>query len=104
MPPLHNKISTLLRSHPYPSFNSQSPSQKSTTISMLHEYASQLSGQDPRLLYNYLLFDSHVGKRLFPNLLPDTKITQILNNIKIMHDNTDLKYKSSILILNCQFI
>jgi len=74
MPPLHNKISSFFHSYPYPSFNPQSLSQKSTTVSMLHEYASHLSGQDSRSLYNYLLFDSHVSKRLFPNLLHDTKI------------------------------
>ena len=98
---LRKKLSSLLNSHnPYPlPFNSYSSSQKSLISSILHDTASQLSGNHPEQLYNYFSTNSYIGKHFFSNSQNTLKTTQILNNIKTMHNSVSTKYKSSILSL-----
>src|SRR5271170_6046819 len=97
---LRRKISTLLRSHPYSlPLNAYSPSQKSLATSILHDVASHLSGNHPDQLYDYFFNHSLVEKRFFPDSNHAIKTKQILNNLKIMHTNSPIKYKSSLLSL-----
>jgi hypothetical protein len=94
----YNKTLSSSRFHPY-SFNTFSKSKKSSMVSKLHKYASDLSNQKPKLLYKQLLFHSRIGKKLFPNLQYNLNTKKILDNIKTLHTNADLKHKSSILSL-----
>ena len=59
------KFTSFLRSSPYPRpFISRSASEKSNTVSMLHEVASFLSGGVPEHLFRQLICHSRFGKPL----------------------------------------
>jgi hypothetical protein len=98
MPAFRNKLTSLLRSEPYPKpFGSLSSSQKSITATSLNKIISQLSGKDSQQFFNYFCLHSHFGKSLLLNL--HQQENSILKRIQIMHTNATNKYKSSLLSL-----
>ena len=97
---LHTRLTSLLRNHPYQRpFNSRSASYKSAAVTMVHELASHLSGQQPGDLYQYFSSHSRIGKEIFPNMRNVERASRMLTNLKVMHTGAPVKHKSNLLSL-----
>lgn len=100
--PAQRHSSSASRFSPYPTsipFASRSASQKSRAVSSLHNLACSLSGNSPDQLYEYLIQNSRIGAQFSLNSINSSLSNSILQRIKLLHENSSLKFKSTILAL-----